>query len=132
MNRLCPKVFISHTSDDLWVATQIETYVRSCGADSFLDSKSIEVGDDFDEKLILEAEDSTELLVLFTPATLKHHYIWMEIGMFVVSRKRIVAVLYGVTKEKIATNRFMPIALKRVSAVEINNIDSYFSELKKE
>jgi hypothetical protein len=129
--RLNPKVFISHASADLWVARQIETHVRTCGAQTFLDCENIEHGDDFEEKIVAAAEESTELLVLFTPTAQDRKYVWMEIGMFLGARKRIVGVLYGVTKSEIATDQFTPVVLKRIDSVDLNEIDSYFVELKR-
>jgi len=125
-----PKVFISHASPDLWVAEQLELKARTCGADTFIDSEKIEYGDDFEEIIIKEADDSTELLVLFTPIASERKYVWLEIGMFLGSRKRIVAALYGVSKEEIAKDQFVPMALKKISAVELNEIGSYFEQLK--
>lgn len=122
-------MFISHASDDTWVAQQIGLHVRSRGADTFLDNENIERGDDFEERIIEEANESTELLVLFTPTSSERKYVWMEIGMFLGARKRIVGVLYGVTKEQISTDQFTPVAIKRISAVDLNDIDSYFDEL---
>src|SRR5437867_9878960 len=113
-NRL--KVFISHASTDTWVARQLEAQVRSCGADTFLDCEHIEHGDDFEEKIIAAAEDSTELLVLFTPTANERKYVWLEIGMFLGARKRIVGVLYGVKKTDIASDPFIPVAFKRIDA----------------
>jgi hypothetical protein len=127
--RTCPRVFISHASTDSWVARQIEAKVRLSGAETFLDCEHIEHGDDFEEKIIDAAQDCTELLVLFTPTARDRKYVWMEIGMFLGARKRIVGVLYGVKKEDIATDQFTPVALKRIDAVALNDIDSYFVEL---
>jgi len=126
-----PKIFISHASTDLWVAKQLETHVRNCGADTFLDCEQVEHGDDFEEKIIEAAEEATELLVLFTPTANTRKYVWMEIGMFLGARKRIVAARYGVTKEEISEDQFTPVALKRIDSVELNEIDSYFIQLKK-
>lgn len=125
-----PKVFISHASPDLWVATQLESHTCSCGADTFLDSHQIEHGDDFEEIIIKEAEDSTELLVLFTPIASERKYVWLEIGMFLGARKRVVAALYGVSKAEIAKDQFTPVALKKIDAVDLNDIKSYFDQLK--
>lgn len=125
-----PKVFISHASTDMWVARQIQRCVKACGADTFLDCEHIEHGDDFEERIIEEANDSTELLILFTPTARDRKYVWMEIGMFLGARKRIVGVLYGVTKEEIAADQFTPVALKRISSVDLNEIESYFTELE--
>jgi hypothetical protein len=125
-----PKVFISHASPDLWVAKQLENQVRNCGADTFLDSQQIEHGDDFEEVIISESDDSTEMLVLFTPIASERKYVWLEIGMFLGYRKRIVAALYGVSKADIAKDPFTPVALKRMDSVDLSNIDSYFEQLK--
>lgn len=126
-----PRVFISHASSDTWVARQIEAKVRACGAETFLDCEHIEHGDDFEEKIIEAAADCTELVVLFTPTARDRKYVWMEIGMFLGSRKRIVGVLYGVKKEEVATDQFTPVALKRIDCVELNAIDTYFDEVSR-
>ncbi|NYG31602.1 hypothetical protein BDD16_000588 [Sphaerotilus montanus] len=69
------------------------------------------------------------MLVLFTPTASDRKYVWLEIGMFLGARKRIVGALYGVRKEDISTDQYTPVALKRIDSVELNNIESYFSEL---
>ena len=125
-----PKVFISHASPDSWVARQIENHVRGCGAETFLDCEHIHHGDDFEERIIQEADESTELLVLFTPVTRDRKYVWMEIGIFLGARKRIVGALYGVSKEEITKDQLLPIALKRIDSVDLNQIDSYFKQLR--
>lgn len=50
--------------------------------------------------------------------------------MFLGARKRIVAVLYGVRKDEIAADQSTPIALKRISSVDLNDVDLYFEQLK--
>jgi len=124
-----PRVFISHASSDAWVARQIESYIRRSGADTFLDCEHIHHGDDFEERIISAAADCTELLVLFTPTAKDRKYVWLEIGMFLGARKRIVGALYGVEKDEISTDQFTPVAIKRIDAVELNSIESYFAEL---
>ena len=51
--------------------------------------------------------------------------------MFLGARKRIVGVLYGVKKEEISSDQFLPVALKRIDSVDLNDIDSYFTELSR-
>jgi hypothetical protein len=126
-----PRIFISHASSDSWVARQLDAHVRRCGADTFLDSEHIEHGDDFEEKIIDAAGTCTELLVLFTPTARDRKYVWLEIGMFLGAKKRIVAALYGVQKEDIASDQYTPVALKKIDSVELNQIDKYFAELKR-
>lgn len=126
-----PRIFISHSSSDSWVARQLEAHIRRCGADTFLDSEHIDHGDDFEEKIIDASGDCTELLVLFTPTARDRKYVWLEIGMFLGARKRIVAALYGVRKEEIATDQLTPVALKRIDSVELNEIDSYLAQVQR-
>jgi len=124
-----PKVFISHASDDEWVARQLAFHIHKAGAQTFLDCEQIEAGDDFEDAIIEHAGSCTEMLVLFTPTAKTRRYVWMEIGMFLGARKRIVAVLYGVTEEEISTDRRIPVALKRLHAIRLNDIDGYFEKL---
>ena len=126
-----PRIFISHASSDSWVARQLDAHIRRCGADTFLDCEHIDHGDDFEEKIIDAAGDCTELLVLFTPTARDRKYVWLEIGMFLGTRKRIVAALYGVRKEEIAVDQLTPVALKRIDSVELNEIDSYLAQVQR-
>jgi len=126
-----PRIFISHASNDSWVARQLEAHIRGCGADTFLDCEHIEHGDDFEDTIINAVGDCTELLVLFTPTARDRKYVWLEIGMFLGARKRIVTALYGVRKEEIASDQLTPVALKRIDSVELNEIDSYLSQVQR-
>ena len=126
-----PKVFISHASNDVWVAKQLARQIQECGADTFLDAENIDRGDDFDDVIIEHAENSSEMLVLFTPIANERKYVWFEIGMFAAARKRIVVVLYGVTKKELSTDKLIPNIIKRIDSVDLNDVDSYISELKR-
>jgi hypothetical protein len=65
-----PRVFISHSSEDTWVAMQIATHVRKTGAGTFLDEADVEHGDDLEDEIVKAAKLCTELLVLLTPYSL--------------------------------------------------------------
>jgi hypothetical protein len=126
-----PRIFISHASGDAWVARQIAQHIRARGAETFLDCEQIEHGDAFDEKIVEAAQQCSELLVLFTPTAVDRKYIWLEIGMFLFARKRVVAALYGVRKEEIAADQSIPTTLKSIDSVELNEIESYFLQLER-
>jgi hypothetical protein len=125
-----PRVFISHSSIDTWVAQQIAAQIRDCGADTFLDEADIQHGDDFEEEILKAEAMCAELLVLVTPWSLERHYVWMEIAFFRRGGKRIVAALHGVTPKAIATDERIAVLLKKLDLVELNNITSYFAQLK--
>jgi TIR domain len=120
-----PQVFISHSSIDTWVAQQIAGHICSCGASTFLDESNIDYGDDFEDRIIAAAEKSNELLVLLTPWATSRPYIWVEIGLFLRDRKRIVGVIYGLTAKDVSTDERIPTLLKRLDLVEINKLDGY-------
>jgi hypothetical protein len=124
-------VFISHSSIDTWVARQVARYVEALGASTFLDEADIEFGDDFEERILDAARASDELLVLLTPWALRRPYIWLEIGAVWGLGRRIVGVLHGLTPNELVTQEGTPALLKRIDLVELNNIDSYFEQLKR-
>ena len=111
------KVFISHASSDLWIARQIAKEVAGCGVETFLDEGDTPHGDDFDEESLRPEEQCTELLVLLTPSSLARAYIWLEIGYFRRSGKRIVGVLYGLTVADVSRDPRVPNLLKRLDMV---------------
>jgi TIR domain len=125
------KVFISHSSIDTWIAKQLATHITKSGASTFLDEASIEHGDDFEQKILEAAEKCDELLVLLTPWATGRPYIWLEIGVFWGARKRIVCLLHGITPKELAKDEKMPVLLKKVDLLPINEVDSYFLQLKK-
>lgn len=124
------RVFISHSSADSWVASQLEKGASAAGAATFLDVSDIDHGDDFEERLLEAAEEADELLVLLTPWARPSRYVWMEIGAFWFQRKRIVVVLYGLTAEEVSGDSEMPVRLKLTNFVELNRIEGYFRQLE--
>ncbi len=126
-----PKVFISHSSVDTWIAKQIGLQIEKCGASYFLDEAGIEHGDDFENVIRKAANDSSELVVLLTPWATTRPYIWLEMGIFWGSGKRIVGILHGLTVDTISTDPKIPVILKKTDFVNLNEIESYFAQLKK-
>jgi hypothetical protein len=124
-----PKVFISHSSKDTWVATQIASHVRGTGAETFLDEADIEHGDDFDDEIVKASKLCTELLLLLTPWSVERPYIWLEIGFFRHDNKRIVGVLHGLKADDISGDPRVPVLLKKIDLVDINELQSYFTQL---
>jgi hypothetical protein len=152
-----PKVFVSHSSQDAWVAQQIASSVRRCGADFFIDKEKIQRGDRIDDEILLAAESSTELLVLLTPWAVERPYVMMELGLFCQTGKRIIGVVHGLNDHErslLALGLFwgfgltpagptggrtdlddavvskLPMVLRQTNLVPLSKIDSYFAELK--
>jgi hypothetical protein len=123
------RVFISHSIADTWVAKQISEHIRSNGAETFLDENDIQHGDDFEDEILKAEESCSELLVLLTPWSITRSWIWLEIGFFRRGKKRIVGVLHGITVNEITKDERVASVLKRLDMVNINDLDSYFTQL---
>jgi hypothetical protein len=125
------RIFISHGWADQWVAAQIEHQVRELGATTFIDINDIERGDDIEDRIFAEMPGCDELLVLFTPWAVDRNWVWVEIGAARGLKKRIIAVLYQVDLSTIERDKGGSTFLRSKNAVDINELDTYFRELKK-
>jgi hypothetical protein len=61
------KLFVSHGSDDSWIAAQIAKRAQELGADTFLDETNIPKGSNFKQIIHSEIAQSDEVIALFTP-----------------------------------------------------------------
>lgn len=122
-------IFISHSRKDTWVAKQIAREITACGASAFLDEADVEVGDDFEERILEFLEKASELLVLLTPWALDRPDVWAEPGAAWARRIPIVGVLQGLSAAELQSRESIPIFLKRRDMIDINDIDRYFVEL---
>jgi hypothetical protein len=126
-----PKIFISHSSIDTWVAKQFAAHIHQLGCETFLDENDIQHGDDFEEEIINAAKECSELLILLTPWSVKRPYIWIEIGLFRHDNKRIVAVMHGLDVKDISLDENIPVLLKKLDLVNINDVNTYFEQLNR-
>jgi hypothetical protein len=88
------KVFISHSSRDRWAARRISADLEKLGVDTFLDEKDIETGESIDETISVHLKDCDECLLLLSPASLKSHWVLIEIGGAKALGKRLVPMLH--------------------------------------
>jgi hypothetical protein len=125
------EVFLSHASADQWVAEQIAARIRDgCGASVFLDAFDIKKGDDIEDRIFDAMSRADELVVLLTPWAIDRNWLWVEIGAARALERRIVPILYQVTLAAIE-DKGGATFLRAKNVVEINDIDRYFSELKR-
>jgi len=124
-------VFVSHDGRDVWLARQVARGIREAGASAFLDEAEVEVGDDFELRILEFLDRADELLVLLTPWAFDRPYVWAEIGAAWGRRIPIVGVLYGMTAAELQTRPGIPVFLKRRDLIDLNEIDRYFEELAK-
>ncbi len=124
-------VFVSHAGADTWVAKRIAAEIHTRGGKFFLDEAHIDVGEDFEERILQAIDRADELLVLLTPWSMKRPYVWAEIGAAWGRRKPIVAILLGLSPSEIAGQTGVPVFIKRRDLIELNQLDVYLGQLQK-
>lgn len=125
------RVFLSHSSVDIWVAERLRREMDLCGADVFLDEAAIDIGADFEEEILKSLETADELVVLLTPWALERRYVWAEIGAAWGRRISIVVLLHGLTADALTRMSNIPLILKRRDMIELRNADRYLEQLGK-
>lgn len=123
------RVFISHSSDDMWLAQQLANAVEGCGATTFLDVRDIEHGDEFKVRIKEELPACEELLALFTPWSRQRPWVRHEIGMADGHGLRIVCVFYHVQVADFRQEEGGLGPLDGLNMVDINQIDTYLKAL---
>ena len=124
------RVFISHSTDDLWVARQIERCIRELGGETFFDAYDIDVGV-FETRLFETLPTCREFVVLFTPWSVRRNWLWVEMGAARVCRLQIVPILYKTTLGEIDENLGGATFLHSLKVIDINALDDYFDGLGK-
>lgn len=123
-------VFISHSSRDTWVAKQIAREIIASGAIPFLDEADIDVGDDFEERILAALAKADELVVLLTPWSLERPYVLAEIAVAWGRRIRIIPLLLGVTAGELRTKQGFPPFLAERNMLHLNDIEVYLRQLR--
>jgi len=96
----------------------------------FLDAFDIAHGDDFNIRIRRESSECSELLVLLTPWALKRPFVWIELGALWGKAKRIVVAFHGLNPSQFASRVSTPSFLKVIDMININDIESYFRQLR--
>jgi hypothetical protein len=122
-------VFVSHSSQDTWVARQIAREIESRGAKPFLDEAQVDAGADFEEDILDFLERAHELVVLLTPWALDRPYVWAELGAAWGRRIPIVALLLGITPAELQKRSGTPVFLKKRDLLQLNEVDHYLEQL---
>ena len=122
-------VFVSHSSQDTWVAKQIAREIGARGATPFLDEAQVDAGADFEEDILNFLERAHELVVLLTPWALERPYVWAEIGAAWGRRIPIVALLLGITATELQSRPGIPVLLKKRDLLQLNEVEVYLDQL---
>lgn len=121
--------FISHSSEDTWIAKKLSLDCGSTGAKTFLDEAQIAVGANFEDDILTALRNANELVVLITPWALQRSYVWLEIGAAWFKGIPIIVLLLGVSASEFQEKATVPVALKQRNLLPLNNVDRYIMEL---
>ena len=124
------RVFISHGSHDSWIARQMARCIDECNVETFLDVNDIATGDDFEEKIRPEIAQADESLALLTPFSRDRSWLWIEIGAAWFARKRIVAIIYGMSIVDLERDGGGRAILADVHIRALNDFEIYLQELR--
>jgi TIR domain len=123
------RLFFSHGGDDTYVVEQfLKPKVESSGAKVFLDAGQIQYGDDFRQMILLELAHCEELLVLLTRSSLRPPWVLAEVGATLIRSKRIVAITYGPTENKLQELGVLSL-LGTKGLLRLEDFDSYVNQL---
>jgi hypothetical protein len=118
-------VFISHSTNDRWIARQIAMLLEAAGGiTTFLDERDIEVGDSIPESIRANIQQCDEFLVLLTKNSINRPWVLIEISAAWGHNKRIIAVIDKVAPED------MPEIMLPYKAVDLNDLEQYIRQVK--
>lgn len=117
-------VFISHYSEDIWIARQISKQIKALGATTWLDEKDLKGGDVLAEEIIRGITSCKEAIVLVSPKSVKSQWVVFEIGAVSGQRKRVTPILNQVKPDAIAP-------MKGVKSIDLNQFDDFLIQLAK-
>jgi hypothetical protein len=123
------RVFVSHGTQDSWVAAQIARAVRDAGATAFLDETDIQKGENLKQRIHDEIVLCNELIALFTPWSHQRSWVWIEIGAAWGQEKPIIAVFYGMNPSDLEDSGQGKAVLEDINIINLNNLDAYLREL---
>ena len=124
------KVFVSHGSQDIWLAGQISKEIQGVGASTFLDETNIPKGSPNYKKIIRnEIKESQELIAVFTPWSSLRSWVWIEIGAAWNQEIPILAVFYGMSVSDLDETGQGKAILEDINIININEFNSYIEQL---
>src|ERR1700761_3166199 len=122
--RRAVKVFISHSSQDKWIARTLSRELETLGVTTFLDEKDISTGESIDDSIHENLQDCDEILMLLSPAALASHWVLLEIGGAKALGKLLIPILLHVGPNE------LPQPLAKGLARDLNDVDRYFAEVE--
>jgi hypothetical protein len=124
-------VFVSYGSEDRWIAKQMALNIKNeARAEFFIDFLNIQSGERIPDKVHSGLTRCTELVSFLTPYSVGRNWVWSELGAAYGLKKPYVAVLYGLTRQKIEKKYGGLAILESTKLIDLNDFDAYLNELK--
>jgi hypothetical protein len=120
-------VFISHSSNDRWIARQmaaiIERKAKRYGMQTFLDEVDLVGGDRIPASIKANLLACEEFVILLSPQSITRQWVLVELGGAWTLDKRVMAITYNLSAEKI------PDIIEQDKGYDLNDFDRYVAEL---
>ncbi|QQS44946.1 MAG: toll/interleukin-1 receptor domain-containing protein [Acidobacteriota bacterium] len=116
-------VFISHSTVDLWIASQMAKEIRNAGATPWLDELELGGGDPIRDRILRGIDACREAVVLITPQSIQSEWVSFEIGAVSMQRKRVTPILQYVPHDQLKI-------LADIKSLDLNRFDQYLTQLK--
>jgi hypothetical protein len=68
--------------------------------------------------------------VLLTPEAIRRPYVWLEVGSAWSQKKRVSAILYGMTPEELRHQTGVPVLLLKENLTTLNDMDKFLKQLR--
>ncbi len=117
------RVFISHSHQDNELVRDIARRLRDAGFETFVDFEPIASGEEFRRQVRERLSQSSVILILLTPASLRSPWIMTELGMAEALGRQVLPVTVGIS------NRNLPEPLKAVKTVPFDRLDQAIRKL---
>jgi len=125
------RLFFSHGGDDTYIVEEfLKPKVEDSGATVFLDAGRLEYGDDFRQLILAELAQCDELLVLFTPSSLRRPWVLAEVGATLIRNRRVVAIMYGPTESDLQSLGVLSLIGNSSLLLQLEKFDEYVQQLR--
>src|SRR5690348_12991597 len=92
-----PRVFLSHSTQDQWIAERLKEKIEEIGVEVWLDALDLPGGQNVKERIREGMRACTECLILLSPASRDSHWVAHEGGLADAYGKPTAVVLLHVS-----------------------------------
>ncbi len=120
---MVPRVFLSHSTQDLWISERLKEKIEEVGVEVWLDAFDLPGGRNVKERIREGMRSSTECLILLSPASRESDWVKHEGGLADAYGKPIAVVLLHVGDDDV------PSTLRNLKFFHINEFPGYVRHL---